>query len=126
MRVDDAIAAYIKLRDKKAEMAERHKEEMGPISEGMTKLENWLHRQMLNTGVDSFKADGVGTAFLQTMSSVTVKDWTAALNSIREEEEWSLLEARVSKSAVKDYLENKGHLPPGVELSEAMVVRVRR
>lgn len=124
--VEQAIAAYIRLRDKKAEIEERQKEELVPIKNGMTKLENWLHAQMLKDGVDSMKKEGVGTAFLQRASSVTVKDWNAALDFIKESGEWSFLEARVSKTAVQDYLQEKGELPPGVEFKETMVVRVRR
>jgi len=126
MNAADAIELYIKLRDKKTEFERKHKEELAPIKEGMEKLENWLHRHMLEEGTDSVAKRGVGTAYLQRATSVTVKDWDAALDFIVKNNEWAFLEARVSKAAVRDYLEQKGELPPGVNYTEALVVRVNR
>ena len=125
MKVDDVVGAYVKLRDKKTEIERRHKEELAPIKENMEKLEAWLQRQLLTEGVESFKTQN-GTAFLQTASSATVRDWDATLEFIREHDEWSLLEGRVSKTAVKDYIENNGEPPPGVNFNNTIVTRIRR
>lgn len=125
MKVDDAIAAYIKLRDKKAVLEREHKEELAPIKEIMDKLEGWLQKQLLADGIESMKTN-VGTAFLQTASSATVRDWNATLEYIKEADEWGLLESRVNKTAIKDFIANKGEPPPGVEFREIIVTRVRR
>jgi hypothetical protein len=125
MNVDDVVAAYVKLRDAKTEMARRHKDELEPICTGMEKLENWLQKRLLEQGADSFKTKH-GTAFFQSATSATVKDWNATLDFILTNQEWSFLEARVNKTAVKDYIETTGDAPPGVDYKETLVVRVRR
>ncbi len=124
-KVNQVVAAYVKLRDQKDEIKRRHKEELAPLNENMTKLERWLQKQLLDEGVESMKTDA-GTAFLQTSSSVTVRDWPATLAWIQDNDEWSLLEARVNKTAVKDFLESTGEVPPGVNYSEDIETRVRR
>jgi hypothetical protein len=124
-KVDDVVAAYIKLRDKKTEMERKHKEELAPIKETMSKLENWLQRRLLEEGVESFKTSQ-GTAFLQSATSATVRDWDATFAWMQKNDEWSLLEARVNKTAVRDFVETNGEAPPGVEYSETIVTRVRR
>lgn len=125
MKVDDAVRAYIRLRDHKEEVGRRQKEELAPINEKMGKIEAWLQRELLREGVESFKTSA-GTAFLQSTTSATVKDWTAVLDYIRKNEEWSLLEARVNKTAVKDFMESTGDVPPGVDFKSNQVTRVRR
>ena len=125
MKSDEVIAAYIQLRDKKEAMKKRHKEELEPVNRSMEKIEGWLHRQLLDQGQTSMQTER-GTAFLQRETSATVKDWDSTLEFIVNNQEWSFLEARVSKAAVQDYLKTKGELPPGVNYSETILVRVRR
>lgn len=121
----DAIAAYIKLRDKKTEIERKQKEELAPIKDAMAKIEGWLQRHLLEEGGESLKTE-FGTAFLQTATSATVRDWNATLDYIKDKDEWSLLEARVNKTAVKDFIASTGDAPPGVEFNETIVTRVRR
>lgn len=123
-KIDAVVAAYIKLRRGKEEIKARHKEELAPINDQMQKLENWLHRELLAQGVDSFKTK-MGTAFVQKNTSVTVAEWDVTLPFIQEHELWDMLEARVSKSAVQDYIESTKEVPPGVNVRVEEVVRVR-
>lgn len=71
-------------------------------------------------------AKGVGTAFLQNVTSVTTEDWDATLAWIKAQESWEFLEHRVSKTVVQDYMESTGEVPPGVRVSTEVEVRVRR
>lgn len=124
-QIDDVVAAYIRLRDEKAEVKARHQEELAPINERMFKIEGWLHRELQRQGVQSFKTKQ-GTAFVQTSTSVTVEDFEATLPFIKQHGLWDMLEARVSKSAVMDWVESNGSVPPGVNIKTDEVVRVRR
>jgi len=124
-KVDDVIAAYVTLRDKKKGVEARHKEELAPLKEQMFKLENWLHRELLAQGVSSFKTK-LGTAFVQKNTSMSVADWEETLPFIKEHDLWDFLEARVSKSAVQDYIESTKQVPPGISIRVEEVVRIRR
>ena len=124
-KVDEVVGAYIKLRDSKEKIKRRHSDELAPINDAMYKLEMWLQNHLQEEGVESFKTAN-GTAFLQTNTSATVRDWEATLEFIKENDEWSFLEARVNKTAVKDYTESTGEVPPGVDLKQTIVTRVRR
>ena len=123
--IAELVRGYIKARDKKGEMTKRHKEELVPINVIMLKIEGMLQRQLQEQNVDSMKTPA-GTAYLQTVSSCTVKDWDETLKWIKENDEWAFLDARVNKTAVKDYMESEGDVPPGVDYSETIVTRVRR
>lgn len=124
-KVNKVIGAYIKLRDMKTDMERRHKEELAKIKEEMERIEMWLQRALLAEGAESIKT-AEGTAFLQSATSATVKDWSAALDYIRDNNEWSLLEARVNKTAIKDFIESNGSPPPGIDFNTTLVTRVRR
>lgn len=124
-KVDEVVAAYIQLRDCKEQITRKHKEELAPINEKMGKIEAWLQRHLQTEGVESMKTKA-GTAFLQTASSATVRSWPETLAWVKANDEWSFLEARVNKTAVKDFIESQGEIPPGVDYKETIVTRVRR
>ena len=123
--INRVVAAFVKLRDQKEEIEKRHKEELRVLNESMQKLGGWLQASLLTAGVESFKTSQ-GTAFLQHNDKTVVRDFTAALDFIREHNEWSMLTAAVSKTAVKDYMERTGSMVPGVEYQSELKVIVRR
>lgn len=74
MDIGAVIGKYIELRDRKAALVEKQKEEGKPINDAMEKIENWLMHQMNESGVDSLKANGVGTAFKANATSCQLQD----------------------------------------------------
>ena len=94
--VEEVIRGYVKLRDKKNELKREHAEELRPINEKMSLLENWLLRDLQTRKVESQKTKE-GTAFMQTASAATVKDRDAFFEFVIKNEMWDLLENRVSK-----------------------------
>ncbi len=125
MNIDDVIRGYVKLRDEKEDLERKHKEELAPVRERMQKIEAWLQNQLQEQGLTNFKGES-GTAFLQEASSATVADWDATLDFIKKNGAWELLERRVSKTVVQDFIESTGDIPPGVSYKRETVVRIRR
>ena len=125
VNVDDVIQAYIKLRDDTDALEKRHKEELKPLRDKMSKCELWLQNQLQLAGLQSFKSDK-GTAFFQEVQTVSVPGWEDTKKFIQEKDMWDLLDRRVSKSAVLDYIETYGEVPPGVNVVRTKLVRVRR
>ncbi len=83
--VDQAIAAYMTLRAKKAEVEARIKDEVTQLETKMDKIEAWIKAQADALGVTSFKTKH-GTAFLTTKDYANVENWDATLNFIKETE----------------------------------------
>jgi hypothetical protein len=123
--IQEAIDGYIKLRDKVDEIRKRQSEELKPLRENMKTLEAWFLRELDQQGAKSIAAES-GTAFKSTKTSSKVEDWEATLQFIRSNELWHMLERRVAKTAVEEYLEANGELPPGVAVNREVVVQVRR
>jgi hypothetical protein len=118
------IDRYIKLRNKRELVRERHARELEPYTDTMRQIETTLLEHLDNTKLDSVKA-AAGTAYKQLSTSVTVQDWRLTLDYIKQHEAWDLLEARVAKTATLTKIEDSGQPVPGLKISQAYVLRVR-
>jgi len=125
VKVDDVIATYMKLRSQKEAIEAQMKEQTAAIKAKMEKLESWIKEQADVQGVTSFKTKH-GTAFLTTTDYANVADWDAMLAFVRENEAYDLFEKRVSKVAVRGYIEQTKAVPPGVNYGTRLDVNIRK
>ena len=123
--VDAVIKKYMKLRSEKEAVEAEIKERVDNIKATMTKLEAWLKVKLDADGLTSFKTDH-GTAFLTTTDFANVEDWDAVLRFIREEEAFDMLEKRISKAAVRGYIEANKEVPPGVKYGTKLDINIRK
>ena len=125
MTPDKMVEVYIALRDRVAEIKERHKEELARPTLAMAKLEGMM-LDLLNTSNLQSMSARAGTFYKTTMTSCSVTEWHKTLDWIREHDVWELLEARVSKTAAASILKETGESPPGVHITTSYDVNVRR
>lgn len=125
IKVDDVIATYMKLRSQKDSIEAETKEKVAGVKAKMEKLEAWIKEQADLQGVTSFKTKH-GTAFLTTTDFATVADWDAMLTFVRENDAYDMLEKRVSKTAVRGYIEQTKTVPPGVNYGTRLDVNIRK
>lgn len=123
--VCDVIRTYMKLRDQKAAIEAETKERVADLKAKMEKLEAYLKAQMDAQGLTSFKSD-YGTAFLTTTDYANVADWDAVIRFIRDNEAYDMLEKRVSKIAVRGYIEANKAVPPGITYGTKLEVNIRK
>jgi hypothetical protein len=123
--VDDVVSAYVKLRDKKDAMEAEVKDRTKEIKERLNKMEAWLKEQADAQGVTSFKTKH-GTAFLTTTDYANVADWDSVLEFIQANEAFDMLEKRVSKIAVRGYIDANKAVPPGINYGTKLEVNVRK
>lgn len=123
--VDSVIKTYMKLRSEKEAIEAEVKEQVSGIKGKMEKLEAWLKAKADADGVTSFKTEH-GTAFLTTTDYANVADWDAVLNFIKTEEAYDLLEKRVSKAAVRGYIDSMKEVPAGINYGTKLDINVRK
>ena len=123
--VDSVIATYMKLRSQKESIEAETKDRVAGIKAKMEKLEAWIKEQADAQGVTSFKTRH-GTAFLTTSDYANVADWDSVLDFIREHEAYDMLEKRISKVAVRGYIEQNKTVPPGVNYGTRLDVNIRK
>lgn len=153
--VEEAIAKYIDIRDKKAVIAERQSAELAPYNAAQETLENFLLAKLNEDGLQNFKT-GAGTAFKTTTTSVKLADAVAfksaifapaaqrivnalypgseypeetlnmVLKIIGDSALWDMVDFRAGKKGIQAHLEETKELPPGVTVESFTAVNVRR
>jgi hypothetical protein len=125
IKVDAAIAAYLKLREQRAQIEKEAKAKVEELEAKMEKLTSWLKMQADEAGVASFKT-AAGTAFLKATDYASVADWDAVLTFVKKNDAYDILTKGVSKVAVREYMNEAGELPPGVNFGTKIEVQVRK
>jgi nanoRNase/pAp phosphatase (c-di-AMP/oligoRNAs hydrolase) len=125
MNMSDLVRKYLKLREAKAELEAKHKEETSRFTKAMQKIETTLLSEFTETGQESAKTPH-GTAYVSVRTSAKVADRDAFLDFVRDNQAWDFVESRVSKKAVEDYVAEHEELPSGVNVTRSMTVNIRR
>lgn len=125
MNITHLVSRYIAARDLKAKIVAKHKAKLEPLDAAMDKTELAILDFFQKHGMDSAKCEA-GTAYRSTKGSATVADMDAFLDFVRKNDAWHMLERRVSKVAVEEYVDQTKDLPPGVTYSRIATIGVRR
>jgi Ethanolamine utilization protein EutJ (predicted chaperonin) len=125
LTVEQVVGTYIKLRRKKEALENQVKADVDAIKASMGKIEAWLMEKADADGVTSFKTTA-GTAFVTTTDFANVADWDAVLTFIKSHDAFDMLEKRVSKSAVRAYMDESGDVPPGINYGTKIGINVRK
>lgn len=124
--LDMAVAEYIRLRDEKNALSNKHKAEMAEMTSQLDKADAFLLGKLQELGVESFKAGGA-TVFYATELRAGIGDKGALMDYIRNTGEVEILQSRVSSTVLREWMDrNNGTTPPGVTASFERVVRVRK
>ena len=125
MDIQALVGLYIKLRDRRKDRKTAYELDDQKDKDYQEKIEQKLLAFLNESGGESFRTDA-GTAYKTTRTSATVQDWDAALAYIKVHDAWDMLEHRVNKTFVEEYIETNQETPPGVGVSRITVVNVRR
>lgn len=137
---------YLKLRGAEADLKDQAKKKLAPIQTGMELIENHFLAKMNELGVDSLK-NAAGTPYKTEKTSITVADNSAFVDfvltralsgmplkdeakvaiksAIIESGQLALIEARASKTACEQYLQEMRELPAGLNRRSEFAVNVR-
>jgi hypothetical protein len=125
VRADEMTAKYIALRDFKAKFKAEFDEKAARITARMDEIEAQMMGFLNATGQESSKTES-GTFFKKTSTSSKVADRDTFLAFVLENNAVNFLENRVNNTAVTEYIETHGSLPPGVDVTRVVSVSVNR
>jgi len=123
--VDKRVEQYIKVRDAIKAANDAHENAMKPLVELQNMLTGWMQNFMEQAGADNIKT-AHGTCYSSTRYTASLADPEAFMKHIKETGSFDLLDRKANVTAVKDYVQEHGKLPPGVNLSAIKTVGVRR
>ena len=123
---DRLVAAYIKMRDRRAELLREYEEQDGTIKEQMEMVEGRLLDLCKSVGADSLKTQH-GTVMRSVKTRYWTSDWEAMHNFIMEHKMPELLEKRISQTTMRQLLdENPDMMPMGMNVDSKYSVTIRR
>ena len=125
MKLNEIIAKYVELRDRKSEIETECKEKVAKIVAVMDRMESALLQALEESGTESFKTDA-GTAYRTEKVSCTTADKNVFLEFIRTNELWALLDARPLKAGIQEYKEQHADIPPGINWRSEIGINIRR
>lgn len=125
LTVDTAIAAYITLRDQEAQIKAKADEEINKLKEIRMKLAGWCKERADEQGLTQLKSPH-GVIYWKIVDFAQVQDWDSTREFIVSNGFWDMLEHRVSKTAVRSYIEEHKEVPPGVNYGTRLEPNVRK
>ena len=123
--IDKAVEKFIALRDAKKVIQDRHKEELRPMNEAMLSIETAVQRILISQGATNMKTPA-GTAYLSTTTRPSITDWSVTRGFILENDLIDMMVQKLTPSAVEEYVEGNGQLPPGVVMTSDINCRFKR
>lgn len=123
--VEKRIAQYVKIRDAIKEANDKFAEQMQPMIETQNLLTAWLTQKLETVGAESVKTKA-GTVYTTTRYSATLADPQVFMDFVKTNDKFELMDRKANATAVRDFVETTGTLPPGVNLNAIRTVGVRR
>jgi len=124
--LDRLVSVYIKIRDKKNELAATFAEQEKELDGKLDKIKQALLEHCKATGTESVKTAS-GTFWRTQKKRFWTSDWDAMNRFIVENEAVDLLEKRIHQGNMKQFLEeNPEVLPPGLNADSEYSITVRR
>jgi hypothetical protein len=117
---------FIQVRDKIEAMKEKHKEELAPLNKALLMLNGKLLEMLLESGSDSATVRDIGTVYKTIKKSASIADGDAFRQFIIANAMWNMIDWRANSTAVDEYIQAEGNVPPGVNFRQVAVVGVRR
>lgn len=126
MDINALTKEYLALRDRRAQLRKHYDDEDAILKEEMAALEGQMLKFLQDNNTESVRTEA-GTLYRQEDMTAIGSDWDAIYRWAAENDAFEILERRLKKTFVKDYMEtHEGGVPPGVSVLREYAVRVRR
>jgi hypothetical protein len=123
--VEKRVGQFVMLRDMKAALKEKHDAEMKPINDTMEMIKDELKVALHSVNADNMKTSS-GTVSLTTKYSASAADIGMFWTWVVTQAEFDMLDKKPNVTAIREYVEQHGVAPPGVNFNSFQDVGVRR
>jgi len=126
VQVDKLTRTYIKIRDKRAELAAKFKSDDDDLRDQLELVKGALLDYCKDHGVDSVRTSE-GLVYRTQKTRYWTSDWSSMHKFILENNLPEFFEKRLNQGAVKEFLEeNPDSVPPGLNTDSEYVIAVRK
>lgn len=126
VKLDKITETYVKIRDARSDLKKKYEADDLALKVQLETLDSFLLQTLKDLGVESVRTKH-GTVYQSVSIKPSCEDWNSFYTWIAENEAFDALERRVKKSFITTYMEdNKGELPPGINVLQEYTVTIRR
>lgn len=126
IQVDKLTRVYIKIRDARAALAAKFKEEDAELATQLDAVKTALLDYCKDHGVDSVRTQE-GLVYRTQKTRYWTNDWASMHKFILEHQLPEFFEKRLNQGAVKEFLEeNPEVMPPGLNADSEYTISVRK
>jgi hypothetical protein len=123
---DKLVKAYIKIRDKRKQLADDYEAQDKELEESLDAISEKLLEVCKATGADGFKTE-FGTVTRRVSKRFWTNDWHSFHKFLLEHGTPELLEKRIAQTNMATFLEeNPDLLPPGLNVDSKYTISIRR
>lgn len=124
--VEKLVGAYTKIREKRAEISAKFKEEDGSLAEQQDKIKRALLDYCKDQGVDSVRTAS-GLFYRTVKQRYWTSDWSSMHAFIMDHNLPDFFEKRLNQTNVRQFIEeNPDILPAGLNVDSEYVISVRK
>lgn len=123
--VEKRVGQFVMLRNMKAELKAKHESEMKPITETMEMIKDELKAALQSVHADNMKTSS-GTVSLTTKYSASAADLDMFWTWVVTQAEFDMLDKKPNVTAIREYVEQHGVPPPGVNFTSFQDIGVRK
>jgi hypothetical protein len=126
LSVEKLTRVYIKIRDARAELATKFKDEDAALTDQLDTVKRALLDYCAEHGVESARTTE-GIFYRTTKTRYWTSDWDSMHRFVMQHDVPQFLEKRLNQGVVKQFLEeNPEVVPPGLNTDVEYVVNVRK
>jgi len=126
LSVEKLTRVYIKIRDARAELATKFKDEDAALADQLDTVKRALLDYCAEHGVESARTTE-GIFYRTTKTRYWTSDWDSMHRFVMQHDVPQFLEKRLNQGVVKQFLEeNPEVVPPGLNTDVEYVVNVRK
>lgn len=123
-RVDKLVKQFIDIRNRIKELEEHHQKQLAPFISAKQRLAGVLLEFLDSTGQEMARTNE-GTVYASVRHTASLGDPDAFMSFVMSKGLFELLERRANVTACRDFAEEEGNLPPGVNINSTRTVGVR-
>lgn len=123
--VEKRVGQFVRLRDLKAELKEKHDAEMKPINDAMEMMKNEFKQVLASTNATNIKTS-LGTVSLLNKATASASDLSVFWTWVITQAAFDMIDKKPNVTAITEYVKQNGVAPPGVSYSEYQDIGVRR
>ena len=126
MDADRMVSAYVAIREEKRRIKAESEGQIAALDAHLDMLSEALLAQCKDINADSIKTDS-GTAMRSLHTKYWTGDWESMYSFIKEHDALDLLERKIQQKNMGQFLDdNKGVLPPGLNIEQKYTIVIRR